>query len=85
MKKFLAKILVKSKPTAKNIKCLALKQAIEKLMPIQDLSCQTGTFYLLDFSAEDQCKALHMVETIAKDLLSNEAIEEYEIKSLEEI
>lgn len=85
MKKFIAKILVKAKPTAKDIKCLALKQAIEKLMPIQDLSCQTGTFYLLDFSAENQREALHMMETIAKDLLANEAIEEYEIKSLEEI
>lgn len=85
LKKFFAKILVKSKPTAQNVKCLNLKLAIEKLVPIQNLTCQTGMFYMLNFSAQDQREALHMVEKVAADLLSNEAIEEYEIRALEEI
>ncbi len=42
-------------------------------------------FYMLNFSAQDQREALHMVEKVAEDLLSNEAIEEYEIKALEEV
>lgn len=85
MKRFLAKILVKAKPVARDIKCLALKQAIEKIIPIKNLVCQSGTFYLLNFDAQDQRQALHMLEAIAKDLLSNETVEDYEIKSLEEV
>lgn len=85
MKKFFTKILVKSKPTVQNVKCLNLKLAIEKLVPIQNLICQTGMFYVLTFDAKDQIEALHMAEVIAKDLLSNEEIEEYEIKALEEV
>lgn len=85
MKKFLAKILIKSKPTVQNIKCLNLKLAIEKLVPIKDLTCQTGMFYMLNFSAQNQCEALHMVEKVAGSLLSNDEIEEYEVKTLEEV
>lgn len=85
MKKFFTKILVKSKPTAQNVKCLNLKLAIEKLVPIRDLTCQTGMFYMLNFSAQDQREALHMIEKVAADLLSNETIEDFEIKTLEEV
>lgn len=85
MKKFLAKILVKSKPTVHNVKCMNLQLAIEKLVPIKDLTCQTGMFYMLNFSAQDQREAFNLAEIIAKDLLSNEEIEEYEIKALEEV
>lgn len=85
MKKFLAKILVKSKPTAQNIRCLNLKLAIEKLVPVQNLTCHTGMFYMLNFDAQDQREALHMVEKVAGGLLSNEYVEEYEIKALEEV
>lgn len=85
MKKFFTKILVKQKPTAQNVKCLNLKLAIEKLVPIRDLTCQTGMFYMLNFSAQDQREALHMVEKVAGDLLSNETIEDFEIKTLEEV
>lgn len=85
MKKFFTKILVKHKPTAQNVKCLNLKLAIEKLVPIQNLTCQTGMFYMLNFDAKDQIEAFHMAEIVAKDLLSNEEIEEYEIKALEEV
>lgn len=85
IKKFFAKIFVKSKPNVQNVKCLNLKLAIEKLVPVQNLSCQTGMFYMLNFEAQDQREALHMVEKITKSLLYNEAIEEYEIKALEEV
>lgn len=85
MKKFLAKILVKSKPKARDIKCLGLKQAIEKIVPVKNLTCHTGMFYMLNFDAQDQREALHMVEKVAKDLLSNESVENYEIKNLEEV
>lgn len=85
MKNFSAKILVKNKPTVKDVKCMTLKQAIETILPIQNLCCQTGTYYILNFSADNQGEALNAIETISKDLLSNEVIETYEIKSLEEI
>jgi phosphoribosylformylglycinamidine (FGAM) synthase PurS component len=85
MKKFLTKILIKSKPTAQNVKCLNLKLAIEKIVPVRDLTCQTGMFYMLNFSAQDQREALHMVDRVAKNLLSNEVVEDYEIKALEEV
>lgn len=85
MKKFLAKIIVKIKPNIDDKRCQTLKTAIETIMPILNLSCDTGVFYLLSFSAKDQCEALNMVEKIAKELLSNESIETYEIKSLEEV
>lgn len=85
MKTFSAKILVKNKTTVKDIRCMTLKQAIETIMPIQNLSCQTGTYYILTFSASTQGEALNAIEKISKDLLSNEIIETYEIKSLEEV
>ena len=85
MKKFLAKVLVKANPKVQDIKCLALTQAIEKIVPVKNLTCQTGTVYMLNFNAEDQREALHMVEKVAKDLLSNESVEDYEIKNLEEV
>lgn len=85
MKNFCAKVLVKMKPTVKDIKSLTLKEAIENLLPVENLSCQAGSFYLLNFSANNQGEALHLVERISEDLLSNEVIETYEIKNLEEV
>lgn len=85
MKNFCAKILVKMKPTVKDVKSLVLKQAIENLLPIENLECTTGSFYILNFSANSQGEALHMAENISQNLLSNEVIETYEIRSLEEI
>lgn len=85
MKNYCAKIIVKIKPSVKDIKSLTLKQAIENLMPIENLSCTAGTFYVLNFSATNQCEALHAVEKIARELLSNEVVETYEIRSLEEV
>lgn len=74
------------KPTANDFRSSTLKKAIEKVMPaIQDLSCKAGCAYTLNFSAHDQREALNMVEGIAKELLSNEVVETYEIKSIEEI
>lgn len=85
MKKFLAKIFVKAKPSVQNVKCLNLKQAIEEIVTVKNLTCQTGMFYMLNFDAQDQREAFHMAEIIAKDLLSNEVVDEYEIKALEEV
>lgn len=85
MKKFLAKVIVTVKPTIDDSRCQTLKSAIESILPIVNLSCESGAFYLLNFGAKDQCEALHTVEKIAKELLSNETIENYEIKSLEEV
>lgn len=85
MKKFLAKVVVKVKPTIDDTRCQTLKTAIESLIPIVNLSCETGVYYLLNFSAKDQCEALHTTEKISRELLSNDSIEDYEIKSLEEV
>lgn len=85
MKKYLAKVIVRVKPTIDDSRCQTLKTAIETILPILNLSCESGVFYLLNFSAKDQCEALHMVEKIAKELLSNDTIENYEIKTIEEV
>lgn len=85
MKNFCAKIVVKIKPTVKDIKSLTLRQAIEAFMPLENLSCQAGSFYVLKFSADTQVEALNTVKKIARELLSNEIVETYEIKNLEEI
>ena len=85
MKKFCAKILVKVKPTVKDIKGLTLKSAIDDFMPIENLSCNVGSYYLLKFDAKNEGEALHAVEKIAQEILSNEVIETYDIKALEEI
>lgn len=85
MKKFSAKILVKMKPTVKDIKGQTLKRAIESFVDIENLSCSVGSYYLLSFDAKNEGEALHMVENIAQEILSNEVIETYEIKYLEEV
>lgn len=83
MKKFHAKIIVKKKPDSLDQNVI-LEQAIEYLMPVKDLSCQTGDVFYLNFAAENQCEALHIVEKISKEVLANEDIEDYEIRKLEE-
>lgn len=85
MKKFSAKVLVKMKPTVKDIKGQTLKRAIESFINIENLSCSVGSYYLLKFDANTEAEALHKVEKIAQEILSNEVIETYEIKYLEEI
>ena len=85
MKKFCAKVLIKNKPTVKDVKGLTLKRAIDCFMPIKNLSCHVGNYYLLKFDAKNEGEALHMVDKIALEILSNEVIETYEIKALEEL
>jgi len=85
MKKFSARIVIRMKPTVKDVKGLTLKRAIESYMPIENLSCHVGSVYFVEFDAENQTEALHEVEKIAQDILSNEVIETYEIKALEEV
>ena len=84
MKKFSAKVIVRMKPTVKDVKGLTLKHAVESFMPIDDLSCHVGSVYWLDFEATNETEALHKVEKIAGELLSNDVIETYEIKALDE-
>lgn len=85
MKKFYAKVIVKIKPGLHDARSENLKHAIQDFIPLHDLSCQAGNVFYLDFSAHDQCEALHIVEKIASNLLSNELIEDYEIRKIEEI
>lgn len=85
MKKFKAKIIVTMKPTVKDVKGLTLQHAIESYMYIDNLSCNVGSVYFLEFDSRSEADALKTVENISKDLLANEVIETYEIKSLEEI
>lgn len=85
MKNFVARIIVKMKPTIKDIKGLTLKRAIESYMPIENLSCNVGSFYSLKFDANDEAEALKTVKNIASEILSNEVIETFEIRALEEI
>jgi len=85
MKTFLAKISVRLKSNVKDTKGQTLKRAIESFIEIKNLTCHLGTIYYLQFDAENQVEALHLVEKIASGLLTNEVIEEYKIKDLEEI
>lgn len=85
MKKFSAKVIVKMKPTIKDVKGLTLKHSIESFMSIENLSCNVGSVYFFKFDANNETEALHMVEKIAQEILSNEVIETYEIRTLEEI
>lgn len=85
MKDYSAKVIVKNKPNIHNHNSCNLKHAIEKIMDINNLTCTVGSLYILNFSAKNQCEALHIVEKISMELLSNPDIENYEIKTLEEI
>ncbi len=85
MTNFKAKIIVKMKPTIKDIKGLTLEHAVKSIMDVQNLSCHVGSVYYFNFSAEDQIQALHMVEDIAQNILSNDVIEDYQIRYLEEV
>ena len=85
MKTFCAKIIVKMKPTVKDIRGLTLKRAIDSFIEIENLSCHVGNYYLLQFDAKNEIEALHTVEKIAGEILSNDVIETYEIKALEEV
>lgn len=85
MKKFSSKIIVKVKPTSCDSRCSMLKDAIDKFMDVPNLTCLVGTYYLLTFDANNEVEALNTVEKIAKELLTNDNNEVYEIKSLQEV
>lgn len=85
MKTFSAKVVVRMKPTVKDIKGLTLKRAVESLFYIENLSCNVGNVYFFKFDANSEADAIRYVEQIAKDVLTNEVIENYEIKNLEEV
>lgn len=85
MTTFSAKVLVTMKPSVKDIKGETLKKAVESLFYIENLSCRVGNAYFLKFDADTMADALKYVNQVAKDILTNEVIETYEIKSLEEV
>jgi phosphoribosylformylglycinamidine (FGAM) synthase PurS component len=85
MRKYYAKIIVKMKPWIHDPKSESIKEAIINLIPLEGLKCVAGNVYYLDFLAKDQCDALHIVEKISMQLLSNDLIENYEIRKLEEV
>lgn len=85
MRKYCTKVLVRTKHGVSDEKSAKIKAAIENYIPLEDLSCIVGTFYLLDFKANNQAEALHTVEKLAREILTNDMIENYEIRSLEEI
>ena len=85
MKTYCAKVVVKLKPTIKDIRGQNLKRAIESVFDIENLVCKVGTSYSLQFDAQNQVEALNQVEKISAELLVNEITEFYEIRSLEEV
>lgn len=85
MKNFLAKVLVKIKPSVKDIKGLTLKEAIGSILPSTDFSCRVGNYYELKFQALDLCEAQKHINIIVHEILFNEVIEIYEVISIEEL
>lgn len=85
MKQFKAKVIVKMKPSVKDVKGETVKRAVQCYLPIENLSCSVGSVYYLKFDAQSEGEALHTVEKIAADILSNEVIENYEIRYIEEV
>lgn len=85
MIKFKAKVIVKMKPSIKDIKGLTLEHAIKTVMDVKNLTCHVGSVYYLDFEANNEIEALHTVEKLAQEILSNDVIETYEIRYLEEV
>ena len=85
MKRFVAKVVVKLKPDIVDAKGQMLKRAIESYVDIKNLVCHIGTSYSLQFDAENQIEALNLVEKIAKELLTNEITEFFEVRSFNEI
>jgi len=85
MKTYIAKIVVKLKTNITDMRGVNLKRAIEHYLPIDNLNCRVGTSYSLEFDAENQVDAINLAERIAKELLTNELTEKYEIRSLDEV
>lgn len=85
MKKYVAKVVIKLKPSIIDVKGQTLKRAIESLFEVSNLICKIGTSYSIEFDAENQVEAYNLVEKIAQELLVNEATEFYEIRSLTQV
>ena len=85
MKTFVAKVVVKLKPSIADVRGQTLKRAIESIFDVKNLICRVGTSYSFEFDAENQVEALNLVDKIVKDLLCNDVAEHYEVRSLEEV
>jgi len=79
MDKYKVQVKVNLKPTIKDIKAITLKQTVESILNIENLSCKVGNIYDLSFEAENKDEAEKIVETICDEILSNSVIEEYEV------
>lgn len=84
MKNYTVKIIVRIKSSVKDIKGDTLKNAIESIMHVKNLTCCVGNYYVLNFRAHNQVEALNIADKISQELLSNEVIETYEIIHLDE-
>jgi len=79
MKKYNVQVKVNIKPEIKDIKAITLKQAVESIIDVENLSCRTGNIYDLNFEAENKDEAKKIIKTICDEILFNNVIEEYEI------
>ncbi len=79
-----ARILVTLKPEVKDSKARVLESVIERKDFAQNPVCHTGKFYQIDIESQNSVSARHCVEQIAKEVLANTVIEQYEILSVEE-
>ncbi len=85
MKRFCAKVIVRLKPTVRDMLGENLKRAIDSYVKVENLVCRVGTCYNFKFDVESQVEALNLVKLVADELLTNEFAEEYEIRSIDEI
>ncbi len=78
--KFIAEIKVRIKPEIKDIKGLALKSAVQNILDVKDLDCRVGSFYVLNFEAENLVEAEEKVRIISEEILANPVIENFEVE-----
>ncbi len=77
--KYKSNIIVKLKKNVRDTKGQALTQTIERIEYAKNVEARTGSYYEIVFEAKDDKDAQNIVSKIAKDILSNPIIEEYQI------
>lgn len=80
---FLAKIIIKFKKGIKNPEEKTLKTLIShlKIQEIEPISC--AKFYELKINAKDSLSASKIADDLARNVLSNPIIEEFEVEICE--
>lgn len=74
METFKAKVTVKLKPEIKDVKGETLASQFK------GLKCRTGNVYWFEFEAKSKTDAEKFIKKLSDEILSNNVIEEYEIK-----